>query len=325
MWCGNTGRVGRPSRPSTSSGPRLKVRDLHKSYGEIRALTGVNLEASAGEIVALLGPNGAGKTTLVSIVAGLRRPDSGRVWVNGIDVGTHAHLAHKQLGLAPQQTGVYPTVSVQDNLRFFGELAGLRRRELRGKVTDVADAFGLVDLLERQALTLSGGEGRRLHTAMAVLHRPSLLLLDEPTVGADVQTRGKLLEVVQSLAEDGSTVCYSTHYLNEIEQIEAASVAILVKGEVAASGSVSQLVRSHGGGCVEFYFAGEAPDVSFAGAIMQRHENMMRISTEGSPARSVAGFLGRLGASSSALREIKLVQPSLESVFLAVTGGVEHG
>jgi ABC-2 type transport system ATP-binding protein len=312
-------------RAAPSLGLRLEIQNLHKSYGEVRALSGVDLEARGGEIVALLGPNGAGKTTLVSIVAGLRRPDAGGVRVNGVDVATNARAARVHLGLAPQQTGVYPTVSVRDNLRFFGEMAGLRRRELRRKVADIAEAFGLVDLLPRQALTLSGGESRRLHTAMAVLHRPSLLLLDEPTVGADVQTRNKLLEVVRSLAEDGSTVCYSTHYLHEIEQVEARAVAILVKGKVAAAGSVGQLVRSHGGGCVELHFAEEAPRVRFADASAQREENVMRVTTDAEPARSVASLLGQLGDSASTLREIKLVQPSLESVFLAVTKGGKRG
>ena len=301
----------------------LQVQNVHKSYGETRALAGVDLEVAAGEVVALLGPNGAGKTTLVSIVAGLRRPDSGQVRVNGTNVTTHGHDFHTQFGLAPQETGLYLPVSVRDNLRFFGELAGLRRRELRSRITDVAEAFDLAGLLDRKAQTLSGGEARRLHTAMIVLHRPPLLLLDEPTTGVDVQTRGRVLQVVKSLAEDGSAVCYSTHYLHEVEALDAASAAILVEGKIAASGSVAELIRLHGGASVELHFASSPPDVDFADMPVHIEENVLRIHTEDSPATRAATLLSKLGRSAGDLREIKLIQPSLESVFLSVTSGVD--
>jgi ABC-2 type transport system ATP-binding protein len=184
----------------------LKVREVHKSYGPVKALSGVDLDVGRGEIVALLGPNGAGKSTLVSVIAGLVKADRGGVWLNGIDAGAHPDLARRQLGLAPQETGIYPTLSVLDNLRFFGELTGLRKRDLRRRIDETVAAFSLSDLLDRRARKLSGGEARRLHTAMIVLHRPPLLLLDEVTAGVDVQTRNQLLDLVASLADEGSAV-----------------------------------------------------------------------------------------------------------------------
>lgn len=301
----------------------LHAQGLHKSYGEIRALAGVDLEVSGGEVVALLGPNGAGKTTLVSIVAGLRKPDSGSVHINGVSVTTRSRAAREQLGFAPQETGIYPTVTVRHNLDFFGELSGLRRRALRRRVIEVAEAFALTGFLDRPAKTLSGGEARRLHTAMAVLRRPPLLLLDEPTTGVDVQTRNRLLRVVESIAEEGSAVCYSTHYLHEVEQLDAANVAILVEGRVAASGSVGELVRAHGGASVELHFASAPPDVSFPGAPSVRvDKNVLRIPTDDSPAKRAAALLAGLGRAAVDLREVKLIQPSLESVFLTVTNAI---
>ena len=199
----------------------------------------------AGTILGLLGPNGAGKTTLVSIVAGLRRADAGTVHVGGIDVGRHPKSAQRLIGFAPQETGVYPVLTVRDNLRFFAGLAGLRRPDARVRIDEVGAALGLDELFDRRASELSGGERRRLHTAIALLHRPRLVLLDEPTTGADVRTRNEILELVRTLADDGSAVVYSTHYLHEIEALDA-TVAFIDHGRIVARGELAELVHRHG-------------------------------------------------------------------------------
>jgi ABC-2 type transport system ATP-binding protein len=303
----------------------LKATEIHKSYGPVRALNGVDLDVDRGEIVALLGRNGAGKSTLVSVVAGLRKPDRGDVRLNGIDAGAHPDLARRQLGLAPQETGVYPTVSVLDNLRFFGELAGLRRRELRRRIEEVAEGFSLNDLLDRRARHLSGGEVRRLHTAMIVLHRPPLLLLDEVTAGVDVQTRNQLLDLIGSLADQGSAVVYSTHYLHEIETLGAHQVVILHKGRVLTTGSIPQLISAFGGSFVELSFDEPPASVDLPAGTVVVAENILRIPADGSPAATAADLVGGLDRSGAALREIRLLQPSLESVFLSVTAGAANG
>ncbi len=303
----------------------LGIRGLYKRYGATRVLSDINLDVEGGEIVALLGPNGAGKTTLVSIVAGLLKPDRGHVWINGVDVTLHPQTARRHLGLIPQETGIYPTVSVRDNLRFFGELNGLRRQRLRERIAEVAEIFSLEGLLDRRGQSLSGGEARRLHTAMIVLNRPSLLLLDEPTAGVDVQTRNRLLQLVKSLAEEGCAVVYSTHYLREVEQINAATVLILVDGQVAASGSIPSLIRTLGGASVELRFNGRPPGVDFPEGTVLVGDDALRVPVEGSPAISAASLLQKLDGAGSELREIKLHQPSLESVFLGVTKPTSEG
>jgi ABC-2 type transport system ATP-binding protein len=228
----------------------LVVEGLHKRYGELTALDGVDLEIAAGEVLALLGANGAGKTTLVSIVAGLRRADAGRVRVAGFDVVRAPRAARAALGLVPQELGVYRTLSVRDNLRFHGELAGLRKAELARRVAELAEALALGELLGRAARTLSGGEARRLHTAIGVIGRPRLLLLDEPTAGADAGMRAQLLALVRALAAEGTAVCYTTHYLPEVEQL-GASIAIIDAGRVVTRGSLAALVAAHGRARVE--------------------------------------------------------------------------
>jgi ABC-2 type transport system ATP-binding protein len=297
----------------------LQIRDVHKSYGAVHALSGVDLDVDRGEIVALLGPNGAGKTTLVSIVAGLRRADSGKVWIDGTDVTQRPFDSRGHLGLAPQETGIYPTVSVKDNLRFFGELAGLRGRRLHERIDAAAAAFSLSELLNRKAQTLSGGEARRLHTAMVILNEPPLLLLDEPTAGVDVGTRNQLLELIRSLAGVGTAVVYSTHYLQEVEQLNASKLAILANGRIAASGSMRDLIGIHSGSFVELHFHGEPPDLPGSPDVLRIGREAVRVPVEDPPALAAAALLRDLDGASGNLREIKLLQPNLESVFLAVT------
>jgi ABC-2 type transport system ATP-binding protein len=297
--------------------PVLAIRGLHKSYGSTVALAGVDLDVAAGTIVGLLGPNGAGKTSLVSIVAGLRRPDAGTVHICGIDVARAPQRARELVGLAPQETGVYTPLSVRDNLRFFAGLAGMRRAPQRERIDEIAGALGLDGLLDRRAGELSGGERRRLHTAIALLHRPPLVLLDEPTTGADVRTRSQILELVRRLADEGSAIVYSTHYLHEIEELDAF-VTFIDAGRVVATGSTAELVRRYGTSALELTFENEVPDVArVEGAHVDG--SMVRIPAT-DPATTAADLLPRLGSHAADLRSIEIVRPSLESVFLTVTG-----
>ena len=297
--------------------PVLAIRGLHKSYGATVALAGVDLDVPAGTILGLLGPNGAGKTSLVSIVAGLRRPDAGTVHVGGIDVVRDPQRARGLIGLAPQETGVYAPLRVRDNLRFFAGLAGMRRAEQRDRIDEIAGALGLEALLDRRAAELSGGERRRLHTAIALLHRPPLVLLDEPTTGADVRTRAQILQLVRQLADEGSAIVYSTHYLHEIEELDAF-VTFIDAGRIVATGSTAELVRRYGSSALELTFVHDVPAVArVEGAHVDG--SMVRIPAA-DPAITAAELLPRLGSHAADLRSIEIVRPSLESVFLTVTG-----
>jgi len=297
----------------------LDVQQCSKAYGPHQALDAVDLEVGAGEITALLGRNGAGKTTLVSIVAGLRHADAGRVLIGGIDASTDPSRARANLGLAPQETGVYPTLSCRDNLRVFAGLAGLGRREMRVAIDELAESLGLTDLLERRAKELSGGERRRLHTAIALVGHPSLVLLDEPTVGADIQTRAQLLRVVRDLARDGAAVVYSTHYFPEVAELEA-SVVILERGHVCARGSIDEVIAEHSVGAVELVFEGPAPDLERlapAGAITTSGQRVLIRTND--PSSTTAAVLAGLDNYAVNLRGLTVSQPSLETAFLQLT------
>lgn len=297
----------------------LEVRGIHKRYDDLPALRGVSLDIAAGQILALLGRNGAGKTTLVGIVSGLRDPDAGSVRIEGIDVFADKRAARSKLGLAPQETGVFPSISVRDNLVAFGRLAGMHKRDLPARIDEIAATIGLSDLLDRAPRTLSGGERRRLHTAIALVHRPPLLLLDEPTVGADIDGRARLLGLVRQLAADGAAVLYTTHYLHEVEAL-GADVAIIENGSVIAAGSQQDLIGRYGATTVVVTFTDRVPSLEL--------DDVGDVTTEGRTARIVTDraddvtprILGRLGSSSDSLESIEIVRPSLESVYLNLTG-----
>jgi ABC-2 type transport system ATP-binding protein len=310
-----SGVHGAEARPA-ASGSILYVTGVKKSYGDLTVLRGVDLEIQPGEIVGLLGPNGAGKTTFVSIVAGLRSADAGEVSVAGVDALRRPREARKHLGIAPQDLGIYAILTVRRNLRFFGELAGLEGKLLDERVEEVATALSLDPLFERRAGTLSGGQKRRLHAGMAMLHHPPLLILDEPTVGADIRTRQEILELVKKLAAEGRAICYCTHYLPEVENL-GASVAILQGGEIIARGSIAELVAKHTSPFVELTFEGPPPEIVADGEVT-REDSVVRIKTR-EPSAVAAAVIGRLGADAGRLRDLEIIRPSLDSLYLSLT------
>ncbi|WP_267242633.1 ABC transporter ATP-binding protein [Streptomyces sp. PR69] len=306
-----------PQRARGDRTPALAVHSVSKRYGGTVALRDVSLDIAEGEITGLLGHNGAGKTTLMSLVAGLLRPDAGEIEVRGLSSVRDPHRARRELGLAPQEVGVYPPLTVRQNLRFFAELAGLRGREVRLRTQEVAEPLGLTALLDRRVSRLSGGEQRRVHTAMALLHRPKLLLLDEPTAGVDVETRSRLIAFVRELAAAGTAVCYSTHYLAEVEALDA-SVAVLDHGRMIARGTLRELVRSHGDSAVELVFSGSPPSLRLPWPVT-REAGVLRVRVE-QPHLAAPEVLAALGDSARSLVNLRVVQPSLETVFLRLTG-----
>jgi ABC-2 type transport system ATP-binding protein len=245
----------------------LQATGIHKTFGATRALAGFDLTVAPGEVVGLIGPNGAGKSTFDRVVAGLLRPDRGRVVVDGVDLARAPRRARAALGLAGQEPAVYPTATVRENLRLFGGLAGLGRSALRTAVDRTCAELLLTDVADRPVATLSGGQQRRVHAAAAMLHRPAVLLLDEPTVGADPVTRDALLLAVRARAAAGAAVCYTTHYLPELEVLDA-TVAVAVAGRVVARGDRRTVLSEAGVADLEElfrYWASDAGQVRRAG------------------------------------------------------------
>jgi ABC-2 type transport system ATP-binding protein len=254
----------------------LALEGVVKRYGERVALDGVDLSVRAGEMLALLGPNGAGKSTLVGIACGLLSPDAGVVTVSG------------RPGVAFQEIGIYPSLTVRENLWAFAEIHGVSHR----RAERLLGPFVLEALADRQAGRLSGGEQRRLHTALALVHRPRVVLLDEPTAGADAQTRAAILDAVRAVAREGTAVVYTTHYLPEVEAL-GADVALLETGRVIASGTIAELVERHARSVLEVVYA------------------------DGRVERRPGDSLHGLG---DEVMRAEIIRPSLESAYLALTG-----
>lgn len=297
----------------------LIVTDMAKrwpSHPPVDALVGVDLTIRPGEIRALIGPNGAGKTTLVSCIAGLTRPDRGSATFDGKDLSRFS--ARSRLGLAAQDEALYPVLSARDNLRLFGELAGRRGAELRRLIADTADALLFGDILDRGVGEMSGGQRRRVHMAAALMCRPELLLLDEPTAGVDPATRHAVVELVRRLASaEGTCVCYSTHYLHEIDLL-GATVTLIDQGRVVAEGTPAQLVAAHSTEALEISFVGDPPTLSLPWPTTVDGDTL-RIDVP-EPTNRIGEVTSLLGADLSRVRSLEVRQADLDAVFFALTG-----
>jgi ABC-2 type transport system ATP-binding protein len=304
-------------------GAVLVAEGLVKRYGGRCALDGFSLVVQPGEIVGLVGHNGAGKTTFVAVVAGLIRADAGQVWVGGADVRRTPHLARALIGVAPQELGLYASATVRDNLRLFGALAGLRRRALHRAVAEVAEELQLTEVLSQWAGLLSGGQRRRVQAATALLGDPPLLLLDEPTAGADPQTRAALLAAVRARAERGCGVLYTTHYLPELADL-GATLAVARQGAVIARGSQAELTRDLPGELRLRFGDGQAPGRcdGLPAALRARStaiDGELRITSADPPAD-----LAALLAAGCAPTAVDVRRPSLDDLYLALATGARH-
>jgi ABC-2 type transport system ATP-binding protein len=219
----------------------LTLDNVTKRYGSLTALDGVSVQIEAGEFFGLLGPNGAGKSTLMSLVAGLRAPDAGRITLNGRPLSADQPEARAGLGLVPQHIALYPKLSAEQNLRIFGQLYGLGGPVLRDRVNEGLEAMQLADRRRDPVQTYSGGMQRRLNIIAALLHRPKLLLCDEPTVGVDPQSRNAIFEFLEKLNREGLTVIYSTHYMEEATRL-CSRIGIIDHGKIPALGTLDELL-----------------------------------------------------------------------------------
>jgi ABC-2 type transport system ATP-binding protein len=306
----------------------LSATGIHKRYGSRRALDGVDLTVRPGQIVGLLGPNGAGKTTLLSILAMVLAPDAGRVVMD--DDAPLRSSERPMIGLVPQSLALYPRLTVLQNVWHFARMLGLSRREAHAAC---ALALGDVGLLERAhdaTDTLSGGMQRRLNLACGLVHRPRVLLLDEPTVGVDLESRERLLAAVRRARTAGTAVVYSTHYMEEAERI-CDRVVLIDEGRVVTSGAPAALVRSIGDGlAIEVVTARPLPPAwleGLAGARAHAGEQRDGVPNRGSVVRVsidrlelAPRVLERAAEHGAKVMEFHVEQPSLQDVFLSLTG-----
>ena len=224
----------------------LQARGLRKSFGELRAVVGVSLTLEPGRILGLLGPNGAGKTTTVSMLTGLVTPDAGEVFVDGHRLAGDADSMKRRIGLVPQDLALYDELTARDNLRFFGALYGLAGASLERAIASALELVGLADRARHRVREYSGGMKRRLNLAAGLLHDPDVLLLDEPTVGVDPQSRNAIFDNLEHLKQRGKALLYTTHYMEEAERL-ADRIVIIDQGRVIADDTLDGLARAHPG------------------------------------------------------------------------------
>ena len=275
----------------------LTFSNVRKSYGKLVAVDGLSLSIRKGELFGLLGPNGAGKSTSVSLAVGLLAPDSGTVTIEGH--GNPADPAvREKIGVAPQALALYDNLTADENLHFFGEMYGLSGGRLDERVKWCLDFVGLTDRKADRVGGYSGGMKRRLNMAAAVIHDPELLLLDEPTVGVDPQSRNKIFESIEALHRDGRTIIYTTHYMEEVERL-CDRIAIIDAGKLMALGTLNELLTTHGG----------APTL-----IVQTNGVEQRLQTPNPLAE-----LNRIAATTT-IDRFQMERPTMEQVFLRLTG-----
>ncbi|WP_324651112.1 ABC transporter ATP-binding protein [Georgenia sp. H159] len=305
--------------------PVLQVTDLVRRFGDLTAVGGVSFHIAPGETYGLLGPNGAGKTTTISMVAGLLAADAGEVLVAGQRMGPRQVEPKKCLGLVPQDLAIYPELSARENLLFFGRLHGLGGAALKQRTAEVLDLIGLSDRAKDQTKEFSGGMKRRLNIGIGLLHRPELLILDEPTVGVDPQSRNAILESVEALSVEGMAVLYTTHYMEEAERL-CDRIGIIDAGTIQAEGTREELIRIIGE-LDEIRLAGTG-DLAAAADRLRALDAVENAVVEGrdivlhvrDAPTAVAVVVTTAGSSGVELADVQITRPDLESVFLHLTG-----
>lgn len=298
----------------------LKLDRITKRYGSLIALDDVSLEIAPGEIFGLLGPNGAGKSTLMSLVAGLRAPDAGRILLDGHELSAVDPSARTALGLVPQSIALYEDLSAEQNLRFFGALYGLKGAELQSRIDEALVAVQLADRRRAPVKTFSGGMQRRLNLVAALLHRPKLLLCDEPTVGVDPQSRNAIFDFLEARVRDGLTVIYSTHYMEEATRL-CSRIAIIDHGKIHALGTLGELL-AHLPFRDEIRFPITTATAGLAARLiahgeMTSEENIHRFRP--APGFKMSAFYALAEEQRLSPRHFVTERPSLEALFLHLT------
>lgn len=297
----------------------IDVSNLHKKYGNHTALNNISFQVRPGICFGLLGPNGAGKSTTMKIISGILQPNSGVLHVFGMDAIKEAAKVRNVIGYVPQGITLYEKLSAYDNLKFFGEMYGLKGSELKERIATVLTQVGLLDRAKDAVGTFSGGMMRRVNIAAALLHRPKLLVLDEPTVGIDLQSRNHIFEMIRKLKKEGVSIIYSTHYMEEVETL-CEELAIIDHGSVIAQGGLHELLAQYGTNSV-YVETDKQAAISFdsvPGTVTAQEEGWM-IDTDDT-LKTMNSVSALCLENHAKVTRLEIVQPSLETVFLNLTG-----
>nr|WP_308314882.1 ABC transporter ATP-binding protein [Bacillus sp. T33-2] len=306
----------------------LAVSELRKKYNQHEAVKGVTFSVQKGESFGLLGPNGAGKTTTIQMISGLFLPTSGNIEVAGIDMVKQPKKAQGRIGIVPQEIALYQTMSAKENLMFWGRMYGLQGLVLRQRVDEALEIIGLTDRSNDKVETFSGGMKRRVNIGAAILHKPELLIMDEPTVGIDPQSRTHILETVKRLNAEGMAVIYTSHYMEEVEFL-CERIGIMDHGQFIASGTIPELREKIGDRSrivltftdtdenLEHIPAELAPLVEKRD--VQIHNQQLTVFHK-EPQAVLSELIQAVSRQGTKIGSVDIIEPNLESVFLHLTG-----
>lgn len=306
-------------------GKMVEVDGLVKKYNDFIAVDSLSFQVNEGIIYGFLGPNGAGKSTTLSIIATLLRFNSGNITVGGYDIHKNKSKIRNIIGWVPQDIVLYPQMSIKDNIRFYGSLYGLKGAKLDTACKEALKVVALLDISAKKVNSLSGGMQRRLNIACGIVHKPKLVIMDEPTVGVDAQSRDLIMQSIKTLNEMGSTIIYTSHYMHEVEEL-CSEIGIINKGKMVAEGSYEELAKefAEGSNClVETSLA--ALNAGFASLQerfpnwnITRNENQLTFVTEAG--MDINDFLQEMIRLKMPVMNVSSEQLSLEDIFLKLTG-----
>ena len=318
--------IHQASNAAATASMAISARGLAKSFGDLRAVDGIDLDVPRGMIFAILGPNGAGKTTLMRMLATLSRPDAGSATVMGHDLLQSPHEVRSSIAMTGQFASLDEDLTGRENLVLLARLWGFRGRAAKGRADDLLEAFGLSDAAAKQVKNYSGGMRRRLDIAASLIVTPGVLFLDEPTTGLDPNARKDVWRMIRGLAVSGVTILLTTQYLDEADQL-AARIAVIDHGKKIAEGTSRELKAATGSGFLHISLADPARLDEAAGILerrlgqsVQRGAEGAQLSVLGSTAKAANEALAELIASDIELSDFSMGQPSLDEVFFALTG-----
>ncbi|MED1470918.1 ABC transporter ATP-binding protein [Bacillus salipaludis] len=297
----------------------LTVNNLVKRYGAKTALDNVSFLVKEGSCFGLLGPNGAGKSTTMKIITGIIDADSGEVDVFGQDIQKSADQIRRLVGYVPQEITLYDKISAYNNLIFFGEMYGVKGKLLKERITEVLEQVGLSERANDPIHTYSGGMKRRINIAAAMLHKPKLIILDEPTVGIDPQSRNHIFEIIKNLRSEGVTIIYSTHYMEEVESL-CDDIAIIDHGKVIVQGNLDDLLRLYATKAIYLELENQShpPVIPGITKVCEHKKGWLLETDEVLP--SMENTIQAVTETGTKVKALEMMKPSLESVFLSLTG-----
>ena len=302
----------------------LVVKNLQKRYDKFIAVHDVSFHVQRGEVYGLLGPNGAGKSSTIRVLSCLAKPDSGSVRIDDLDIVANQAAVKQTIGIVPQELALYDDFTAFENLMFFGRLYGIGGRELKSRAEELLEAVGLLERGKEAVGTFSGGMKRRINIAAGLMHKPKMLYLDEPTVGIDPQSRRKILDLVKSLNADGLTVLYTTHYMEEAEEL-CDRIGVIDQGRIIAEGTLSDM-RKLAGETAPIILELREPLLphqleqlqTLADEVVSQDNNLTLFARD--PKNALPSILQMLSGFGAHVHHLELDEPDLETVFLKLTG-----